>query len=433
MGADVGSLLRAEREKKGWSLEQVSRDLHMSKRYAQALEENQFSVIPGEVYVRGFLRLYAGHLGLDPEATIRLYQEQTRPGQGSGVPGGAGPQPEGSIRSRSPVPLGGVEGTAVRPSSGAMPAGAVRTGAGGVHPQGAQHHGEDAFRLTEKLASLERRLQAVSAGQAPDWGAPAVAEPGDFGREGVREARPQARDAQKLSSWLRQKRLGMWGAIAAGLALLGVLFFGLWQDLSGTPGKSSVGPGGRAPQGSSVSVVPGAHAVHTPDAVAAQDADRSTSNGRQGAPSPVQPAQPPSPQDEATAAATPGSVALTPAGAPAGVPPGPAPASRGPGPLQVPGNGKPVDLIIFTRQPASSGVRLSVTAVGRCWVRVIADGRLVYERTLEAGSQAQWQAARDLTVRFGNPQGVRVLLNQQDLGGLGPTAVTVAFRAGDLH
>jgi cytoskeletal protein RodZ len=80
----VGQKLRETREQHNFSLEQVARDTHISKQYLVALETEQFSSIPGETYIIGFLRNYAEYLSLNPEEIVSLYkniqiQEQPLP------------------------------------------------------------------------------------------------------------------------------------------------------------------------------------------------------------------------------------------------------------------------------------------------------------------------------------------------------------------
>ena len=50
----LGLKLKEAREQHNYSLEQVARDTHISKHYLKALEEEDFTVLPGETYVVGF-------------------------------------------------------------------------------------------------------------------------------------------------------------------------------------------------------------------------------------------------------------------------------------------------------------------------------------------------------------------------------------------
>ena len=68
--------LRESRTARGISLEQVTRDTHISKRYLEALETGDYAELPGQVYVTGFIRSYADYLNIDPEPLIDHYRSQ---------------------------------------------------------------------------------------------------------------------------------------------------------------------------------------------------------------------------------------------------------------------------------------------------------------------------------------------------------------------
>jgi cytoskeletal protein RodZ len=70
----LGELLKEARQNKGVSLEKVEEEIKIRTKYLQALEEGDFSVMPPEVYIKGFLRNYAIYLGLDPEEARALYK-----------------------------------------------------------------------------------------------------------------------------------------------------------------------------------------------------------------------------------------------------------------------------------------------------------------------------------------------------------------------
>lgn len=74
--ATVGQYLRRERERQNKSLESVAQVTRITLRNLEALEKDNFQVFPAPVFVRGFLRTYAGHLGLDLQEVIRLYETQ---------------------------------------------------------------------------------------------------------------------------------------------------------------------------------------------------------------------------------------------------------------------------------------------------------------------------------------------------------------------
>ncbi|MGI5902495.1 MAG: helix-turn-helix domain-containing protein [Desulfitobacteriia bacterium] len=71
--AGEGQILRNAREEKGWSYQDVEKALKIRVRYLQALENEEYNILPGTAYTKGFLRTYARHLNLDPEEIISLF------------------------------------------------------------------------------------------------------------------------------------------------------------------------------------------------------------------------------------------------------------------------------------------------------------------------------------------------------------------------
>lgn len=69
---DVGARLRAAREQAGLSLADVAERLKLSLRQLDAIEENQFEMLHGAPFVRGFVRNYARFLGMDPAPLLSL-------------------------------------------------------------------------------------------------------------------------------------------------------------------------------------------------------------------------------------------------------------------------------------------------------------------------------------------------------------------------
>lgn len=73
----LGEFLRRERELRHISLDDIAERTKISRRYLEAIEEGQYERLPGETFVRGFIRSYAQSIGLDPEDTLLIYS-QTR-------------------------------------------------------------------------------------------------------------------------------------------------------------------------------------------------------------------------------------------------------------------------------------------------------------------------------------------------------------------
>lgn len=74
----VGSTLRQRREKKRMGLAEVSRVTRIPVATLESIEGDHFDDLPGEVFVRGFLRAYAHALGLVPEDILARYTASRR-------------------------------------------------------------------------------------------------------------------------------------------------------------------------------------------------------------------------------------------------------------------------------------------------------------------------------------------------------------------
>jgi transcriptional regulator with XRE-family HTH domain len=75
MADGLGEFLRRERELRHISLDDVAERTKISRRYLEAIEEGQYDRLPGETFVRGFIRSYAQSVGLDPEDTLLMYNQ----------------------------------------------------------------------------------------------------------------------------------------------------------------------------------------------------------------------------------------------------------------------------------------------------------------------------------------------------------------------
>ena len=68
----LGHWLRERRGERGLALEQVEEDTRIGHSYLEAIEGDHFELLPAPVYARGFVRLYARYLGLDPDEAAQL-------------------------------------------------------------------------------------------------------------------------------------------------------------------------------------------------------------------------------------------------------------------------------------------------------------------------------------------------------------------------
>ncbi|MBP5200197.1 MAG: helix-turn-helix domain-containing protein [Schwartzia sp.] len=71
----MGSELKAERERQGYSIQDIERETSIRAVYLEALEQNNYNALPNEVYVKGFIRNYAAFLHLDAERLVQEYRE----------------------------------------------------------------------------------------------------------------------------------------------------------------------------------------------------------------------------------------------------------------------------------------------------------------------------------------------------------------------
>jgi hypothetical protein len=114
MDSGVGTILRQARNRRKVELSEVEAATRIRLRYLRAIEDEEWDVLPGGFYTRGFIRTYASFLGLDGERLVGDYRasverwqrppaEQTQSQPGSGA----------SSRGRFGVPIAGLVVAAV--------------------------------------------------------------------------------------------------------------------------------------------------------------------------------------------------------------------------------------------------------------------------------------------------------------------------------
>jgi cytoskeletal protein RodZ len=79
--ASVGALLRQLRESRGLTQEAVSLETRIPVASIRKIEDNRFAELPGEVFVRGFLRAYARAVGADPPRVLAVYDDLRGPAE----------------------------------------------------------------------------------------------------------------------------------------------------------------------------------------------------------------------------------------------------------------------------------------------------------------------------------------------------------------
>ncbi len=69
----LGEKMRRARKRKGIDLVEAELATKIRAKYLEALESGDFELLPNDVYVKGFLTVYAQYLGLDPNKVEELY------------------------------------------------------------------------------------------------------------------------------------------------------------------------------------------------------------------------------------------------------------------------------------------------------------------------------------------------------------------------
>jgi len=70
----VGQLLKQAREKQQKPLSVIARETKISARFLKALENNDFKVLPGEPFVKGFIKNYAKVVNLSPDKILAIFR-----------------------------------------------------------------------------------------------------------------------------------------------------------------------------------------------------------------------------------------------------------------------------------------------------------------------------------------------------------------------
>lgn len=73
-----GDYLKKHREEAGFSLQDISARTLIGLKYLAALEDGDYKSLPGDIYVKGYIRAYMSTLSLDPAEALRIYAEEER-------------------------------------------------------------------------------------------------------------------------------------------------------------------------------------------------------------------------------------------------------------------------------------------------------------------------------------------------------------------
>jgi cytoskeleton protein RodZ len=73
---EIGNSLREARLRQGLDFPEIEQATKIRPKYLRALEDEQFDILPGQTYVKGFLRTYAEYLGLDGQLYVDEYNSR---------------------------------------------------------------------------------------------------------------------------------------------------------------------------------------------------------------------------------------------------------------------------------------------------------------------------------------------------------------------
>jgi cytoskeletal protein RodZ len=88
----IGRWLKRAREERAMSVEEISRATRIPVASIERIEANHFDDLPGEVFVRGFLKAYARAVALPVEDVLARYTASRRVAWVTPLPMAAAPQ-----------------------------------------------------------------------------------------------------------------------------------------------------------------------------------------------------------------------------------------------------------------------------------------------------------------------------------------------------
>lgn len=71
---NFGASFKQARESKGISLDQIATETRISTRFLSAIENEEFHLLPGGIFNRGFVRSFAEKVGIDPDQAVADYE-----------------------------------------------------------------------------------------------------------------------------------------------------------------------------------------------------------------------------------------------------------------------------------------------------------------------------------------------------------------------
>ncbi len=77
----VGQVLKEERERKFYTLDEIEKATKIRKELLSALEDGQYQKLPPQTFVQGFIKNYGKFLGLNTEKLLAVYRREFSEGK----------------------------------------------------------------------------------------------------------------------------------------------------------------------------------------------------------------------------------------------------------------------------------------------------------------------------------------------------------------
>ena len=171
----VGQTLRQAREAKGLSLEDIKNSTQIMTRQLQEMEHDDFSSFAAPIYAKGFIRLFARAVGIDPEPLVKEFASQPMKKSEGGLAPRPAPvaAPAPAAPAAAPAPAAPAAAPAPVP---AAPVVAHAPSAGEKAPD-VPADGGDLFSLAAKPRQETPPLAAPATAAAAPAAEPPAAEP----------------------------------------------------------------------------------------------------------------------------------------------------------------------------------------------------------------------------------------------------------------
>ena len=78
-GPSAGSQLKAARESQGLAINDMAKAQHLRPSVIQAIENGDYQQIDTELFLKGYVRAYANHVGLDPKVVLSQLDQELEP------------------------------------------------------------------------------------------------------------------------------------------------------------------------------------------------------------------------------------------------------------------------------------------------------------------------------------------------------------------